>query len=246
MDADLELAELAAMRAQWSGLPGGTAVQVGGLHVFAAPGPAWLRQVCGLGLTGGTEALDGALGRVPGALVSVVDGVLPVAELERRGYRPELQLLRLAAAPAAPAARESWDWRVEVVGREAAALVSAVAGAGFGLELPHWWAAPLGAPGWTQVVAYDGAVPVATGGLHVASGGGWVGAATTVPAVRGRGAHAALLAARLRLAAEQGAQRVSVKVQPGSASHRNLLRAGFAEVYGLTQWTRDGTAGCAN
>ena len=232
MDAALEQAELAAMRTQWSGLPGATVAQVGGLHVLAAPGPPWLTQVCGLGLSGSLDDLDAALARAPGALVQVVDGRVPGAELERRGYRPATALVRLAA----PAAAGDPGLRVEVVGRDQGALVAELCRHGFGLDLPQWWTAPLGRPGWTQVVAYDGAEPVATGGLHVSGGLGWVGAACTVPAARGRGAQAALLAARLRLAAEQGAARVSVKVEPDGPSWRNVRRAGFAEAHRLTQW----------
>ena len=35
--------------------------------------------------------------------------------------------------------------------------------AGFDVGEPDWFSAPLDAPAWTQVVAYDGVVPVATG-----------------------------------------------------------------------------------
>lgn len=232
MDAALEDAEHAAMRTQWCGLPGATVAQVGGLHVFAAAGPPWLTQVCGLGLSGSVDDLDAALARAPGALVQVVEGRVPDVELERRGYRRGPPLARLAAMSAAEQPR----LRVEVVGREQAALVEELARTGFGLDLPGWLTAPLGRPGWTQVVAYDEGVPVATGGLHVAGSPGWVGAAATVPVWRGRGAQTALLAARLRLAAEQGAARVSVKVEPGGTSARNLRRAGFVEAHRVTQW----------
>jgi GNAT superfamily N-acetyltransferase len=91
-------------------------------------------------------------------------------------------------------------------------------------------------PGWTQVLARDDDGPVATGGLHVAGRTGWTGAATTVPRARGRGAQAALLALRLRLAAEQGADRVSVKAARGSAPLR-LERAGFRVSTEVVPWS---------
>ena len=231
MDPALERAELAAMRVQWGGLPGASVEAVGGLHVLRAAGPPWLTQVWGLGVDGGVEELDEALARAPGALVPVLDGAGERA-LAERGYRPATPLLRMVA----PAGGAPPGLRVERVGRESAALVADLAGRGFGLDLPQWWASPLGAPGWTQLVAYDGEVAVATGALQVAGTVGWLGAAATVPEARGRGAHRALLAARLRLAAEQGAERVTVKVEPGSTSQRNLARAGFVPAHRLTLW----------
>ena len=110
--------------------------------------------------------------------------------------------------------------------------------AGFDVGEPDWWAAPLGTPGWSQVVAYDGAVPVATGALHVAGPVAWVGAASTVPSHRRRGAQSALLAHRLQLAAQCGAGLVVSKVDPGGGSERNLRRAGFEAAYEVVQWRR--------
>lgn len=86
-------------------------------------------------------------------------------------------------------------------------------------------------------MAYDGDVPVAVGGLHVGGRTGWSGAAATVPHARGRGAQAAVLALRLRLAAAQGADRVCVEVAPGSASLRNLVRAGFVVSHEVVPWS---------
>ena len=106
----------------------------------------------------------------------------------------------------------------------------------FDVGEPDWFSAPLDAPAWTQVVAYDGVVPVATGALHVSGPVAWVGAASTVPGHRRRGAQSALLAHRLQLAATEGATRVVAKVEPGSGSERNLRRAGFEPAYGVVQW----------
>ncbi len=52
--------------------------------------------------------------------------------------------------------------------------------------------------------------------------------AATLPAFRGRGAQTALLAARLRAARDGGARWAAVMTSPGSASERNVLRAGFS------------------
>ena len=122
------------------------------------------------------------------------------------------------------------------VGREAADDVVAVGLAGFDVGEPDWFSAPLDAPAWTQVLAYDGVVPVATGALHMCGPVAWVGVASTVPGHRRRGAQSALLSHRLQLAAADGASRVMSKVEPGSGSERNLRRAGFEPAYGVVQW----------
>lgn len=236
MDLELEQAELAAMRVQWSRLPNGSVREVDGLHVFSAPGPPWLRQVCGLGFPGGCGDVPRAVAVAPQAALTVVDGAVPDEHLTSHGYRPRVRLLRLAAVPV----RRDVAARVEVVGPEAAAVVTDVSTRGFGLDLPQWWAAPLGAPGWTQVLGYDGGDAVATGAMHVHEGLGWFGATATVPHAQRRGWHAALLAVRLARAADAAVARVAVKVEPATASHRNLLSAGFVEAYGMTQWTHEG------
>ncbi|WP_161881455.1 GNAT family N-acetyltransferase [Deinococcus alpinitundrae] len=51
--------------------------------------------------------------------------------------------------------------------------------------------------------------------------------AGTLPEYRGQGIQAALLAARLQIAHEQGATLAAVDVSPGSGSERNVVRAGF-------------------
>ena len=86
-------------------------------------------------------------------------------------------------------------------------------------------------------MAYDGDEPVAVGGLHVAGRTGWVGAAATVPHARRQGAQSALLALRLRLAAQQGAARVCVKAEPGSGSARTLERLGFRISHPVVPWS---------
>ena len=98
-------------------------------------------------------------------------------------------------------------------------------------DLDAWVAAVAGAYGWTdparasllrdlydprtahgrdprrtQVVARLGGVPVGAASLFTAAGQGWVTNVGTVPAARGRGVGAAVTAACLALAAEQGHQ----------------------------------------
>ena len=71
------------------------------------------------------------------------------------------------------------------------------------------------------------------GGGLVGVDGAWagLGSASTIPGFRGRGVQAALIAARLAFAREAGCTHAVVTAVPGTGSHRNLLRAGFAPLY---------------
>jgi len=236
MTPALEAAEVDALRVIFTSL-GATVAHVGGWTVLSRPdrpGHPWMHQVVARGAVS-VDDLDAAMALAgPTAQVQVPDGVLPDEVLASRGLVVNSRLVRLvAAAPGEPAAT---DLALVRVGREAADDVVAVGLAGFDVGEPDWFSAPLHAPAWTQVVAYDGAVPVATGALHVCGPVAWVGAASTVPGHRRRGAQSALLSHRLQLAAADGATRVVSKVDPGSGSERNLRRVGFEPAYGVVQW----------
>ncbi len=72
---------------------------------------------------------------------------------------------------------------------------------------------------------------VPAGGGFVAITDGWAALASgsTLPAFRGRGVQQALVEARLALARAAGCQRAIVSVEPGTASHRNMVRGGFRD-----------------
>ena len=95
--------------------------------------------------------------------------------------------------------------------------------------------------GWLAWLAFDGDEPAAAAGLFVTEGAGYAGFAATLPAHRGKGAQGALLAARIRRAAELGCDIVLCETgerrgdRPDS-SYRNLLRAGFEEVGVTANW----------
>ena len=96
--------------------------------------------------------------------------------------------------------------------------------------------------GWTCLVAYDGDRPVAGGAVYVDGDQAWLGLGATLPQARGRGAQSALLAERIRLAAAAGATTVTTETgvrQEGrpERSYRNILRAGFEEVFERPNWT---------
>lgn len=74
--------------------------------------------------------------------------------------------------------------------------------------------------------------------MFVRDGSAFLGNAFTLPQQRGRGAHRALLAARLDAAARAGLRRVFTDVEHGSQSHRNCERAGLRTVTINTIWER--------
>ena len=257
MTPELEQVEQAAWTAQYTGLAqvdpslGPLATRVAGLTVHAVagwPDSAWHNTVSGAGLDGpATEkGLDVALALLVriGAqrpAVQVAQGAGPADRLPGwlagRGFVPSAPLLRLQAP--AGGAGACGPLAVSVVGPAEGATVAAVCLQGFGQVDQRWWRAGLGRPGWTQVLAREDGTAVATAALFVAGEHAWLGSATTVPGARRGGAHRALVAARLALAAEQGARTVSVKCAPGSPSHRNLLAAGFVPAHAVVQWRRE-------
>jgi GNAT superfamily N-acetyltransferase len=109
-----------------------------------------------------------------------------------------------------------------------------------GFEVPDlfldWLAQLPDREGWQCFVAFDGDAPAAAGALYVTGTVGWVGIGATVPAQRGKGGQGALLAARIRAAAEAGCELVVTETGAPvdglpNGSYRNIVRAGFEPVY---------------
>jgi GNAT superfamily N-acetyltransferase len=108
-------------------------------------------------------------------------------------------------------------------------------------ELRDWWAAPVGRPGWQHFAAWRDDRVVAVGALRIAEQMAWLGFAGALPEARRLGAQSALIAHRIRAAADAGC-RVAVAEtaddladQPDAAL-RNLLRLGFVVAYRRTCW----------
>ncbi len=81
------------------------------------------------------------------------------------------------------------------------------------------------------LVAEIDRVPVGGAGLFVYRGVGNLGPASVLPAYRGRGIHAALIAARARLAERLGCTVLTTQVAYDGPSERNQLRMGFERVW---------------
>jgi GNAT superfamily N-acetyltransferase len=99
-----------------------------------------------------------------------------------------------------------------------------------------WVAALVGQPGWSHYLATAAGRGVATAAMFVDGDCAWIDFASTLPGYRGRGAQSALLARRLAECAAQGVRTVVVEAGEGSASMRNLIRAGFVVEYRRTNY----------
>lgn len=157
--------------------------------------------------------------------------------LEARGFSPGYAWMKFAR-PARPEPAIACDLEIRVADAGLATAFGTVVTTGF--EMPAstapWVAALAGRPAWTCVLALDGAEAVAAGAVYIDSGYAWLGLGTTLASHRGRGAQTALLAYRIGWAARSGAQWLVTETGERVAgkpaqSYRNILRAGFGEVY---------------
>ncbi len=123
--------------------------------------------------------------------------------------------------------------QIREVGHEGAAAWSALLIEGFGMrgELADAWSAV--GPGQSRspkmhllIAGLDGAA-VAAAGWYVHKGVANLGPAAVLPAARRRGIHAALIAARARLAERQGCDLLAAQATLGGQSERDFLRMGF-------------------
>ena len=249
MDPRLELveAEAFATLAEGTGLP---LLRLDGGAVCtaapAAPDDPLLNRVGALGVGGsGSDAdLDeiAVFYRTHGVERYVVapaplGGAGLVERLRARGFEPGyawMKFRRGSADPPAAVGTTTLRVRSGVSGDDFAAVAQAVYGTS--PDVTRLFGMLPALPGWHCLAAYDGDEPVAVGALFVLGRVGWLGAAGTVEAFRGRGAQSALLAARIALARELGLETLATETGerlpagPG-ASYRNILRAGFEEAY---------------
>ena len=179
--------------------------------------------------------------------------VSPLAEpsllplLTSRGYQPvELtsvlhQPIVPRPAPVAPVVSPS-DIRARLIRPGEESVWSDTAARGWG-EHPELTAfmrefgeVSAHARGTRCFIAERRDVPVAAAALAMHGGVALLAGASTIPEWRGRGAQAALLAARLAHAADQGCDLAMMGASPGSASQRNAERQGFRIAYTRIKW----------
>ena len=93
-----------------------------------------------------------------------------------------------------------------------------------------------GRPGWRMYLARVDGVAAASAALTVDAGLGYLANAATVPGMRRHGCQAALLARRIADAAAAGCDTVASLAEFGSASQRNLERAGLRVAFTQAVW----------
>ncbi len=102
--------------------------------------------------------------------------------------------------------------------------------------LAGWLAAIPGVQGWSCYLSWAGDQPAGAGALFVGGDRGWLGFAGTVPEHRRKGSQGAIMAARIRRAAELGVTTLATETgelvsDRPSSSYRNILRFGFEQLY---------------
>lgn len=251
--AHRQRAEVAGYRDMWAACPapvrrrhGIAALDVGSgvcLGSAAHSGSTILNHAVGVGVAepAGDAEVDAIEGfyadlgvRFHVAVAAGAEGLR--ARLRERGYapgRPWTTFHREVADPGPPAAGAP---RVsEAEGPADAAAFAEIVVRAFDMpdDFGDWFAALVGRPPWTCLLARDGATPIAAGALLPHGDTAWIAFGSTLPEHRGRGAQGALFAERARRAAAAGLRHMVTETgspAPGEGpgpSHRNMMRAGF-------------------
>jgi hypothetical protein len=137
---------------------------------------------------------------------------------------------------AAPASATSLAVREVDAGHGGAFGAAAAQGFGMPPAMGDWLAALAGRPRWRCFVGFDGDRPAAAGALFIDGASAWLGVGATVGSHRKRGAHSAILAARIKAAIDSGCTVLTTETgipHPGEAapSYANIERAGFTVAY---------------
>lgn len=199
--------------------------------------------------TGAAALSDDGLATLPAGVAAIEtapDQLDPGAadRLLARGFRPSWQLCYLAAEPRAHAGGGRAGpavVRLAASERERFLDLLEVEGVPFPPERRAAKAAHYCTDGFRcyAALASDGE-PMAWTTMFVGDGFTFLGNSFTRPEHRRRGAHAALLVARLADAAALGLAIAYTDVEHGSQSHANCERAGFRTLTIRTVWTKRG------
>jgi GNAT superfamily N-acetyltransferase len=246
-------AEFVATRAQLAPDSGATWIEVAGAYAMYDGAKSPVTQTFGLGLFAKVTAADleaiEAFYRQRGA--PVFHEVSPLADLgllallNERGYHPvefTSVMFRPTRGGVPLAAPRDARMQARLIRADEQELWAQTAAQGWSelteladsiLDLMRVCAAR--PEGLAFLAELDGQ-PVAAGLMSMSEGVALLAGASTIPAGRRQGAQLALLASRLRYAAEHGCELAMMCTQPGSASQRNAERQGFRIAYTRIKW----------
>ncbi|MDH4102774.1 MAG: GNAT family N-acetyltransferase [Thermoleophilia bacterium] len=226
--------------------------EVGGAVVLRAPQVAdspMLNRAVGLGVNAPAteEDVDAVVQALAGTTfyVAVAPSALPrglPAWLAARGLEPGWGWMTFRRGIDDPPTARTELRLEEVQDQQQARTFARVVCVGYGLPgALESVIARAPEAGWICWLAMEGDEPASAAGLYVADGIGYLGFAATLPEHRGKGAQGALLAARIRRAAELRCDTVITETgelqdQRPSNSYRNILRSGFEEVAVTANW----------
>jgi len=225
-------------------LSGATALRMPPAH--SSP---MLNRIVGLGAAGpaSEEQLDEAIAAMAGLRYYV--SLSPAAEpaeigdwLAVRDFEPSWGWMQFRRAVDTLPEAET-GLRLVEIGSEHAAEFARLLRDAYGLPeaIEPIVAALPGRPGFTCWLALAGDEPAGAAALYVDDGAGYLGLAGTAAEHRGEGAQSALLAARIERARALGCDEVFTETgervpDRPSASYRNIVRAGFEELYVVRNW----------
>ena len=184
--------------------------------------------------------------------VHVTPGADPAALtgwLQARGFAPPARRAwaKMVRGPA-PAPRFETEVEIREVGPSDAAAVGAQIAAAFGMPAPFagWIAALAGRPGWRMFGAFAGA-PIGGACLHLQAERAWLGIGGVRADARGRGAHRALMAARLQAAIDAGCRWIVTETgepvgEERNPSLANMVRCGFERACSRLNYAAPGEA----
>jgi GNAT superfamily N-acetyltransferase len=230
-----------------------TAMEAGGATVLRVPAASkspMLNRVVGLGVDrpateSDVDAALAAIGPEVTFYVAVAPGARPAelpVWLRARGLSPGLGWMVFRRGVEDLPSADTTLRLAEVVTPHERAAFARVVRVSYGLpEAVEVSIANAPDGGWQCWLALDGDEPVGAAALFAADGAAYLGLAGTLPEHRGKGAQSALLAARVRRAAELGCAVVVTETgerrdDRPSNSYRNILRAGFREVGVTANW----------
>jgi len=164
--------------------------------------------------------------------------------LNRRGYQPrELTSVMFRPLESLPLQPEDSKIATRVIDKDEGDIWAQTAADGWSTEMPGmgdfmFQFCRIGAQcsnAFPYIAELEGK-PISTGALLIYGDIALLAGASTIPEGRKQGAQSALLAARLRHAADSGCTTAMIAAAPGSQSQKNAQKNGFDIAYTRIKW----------